>query len=121
MSNELEEFAAHQNQLERDRQQQAHALEVERERTKQLKVQARKDTKETITWITLAALGVGLVLGFVYIIWQATAGPSAGQEFQDKWRHECIERGGTWVPNDYEEKSICALDGTPVIVDGEAQ
>lgn len=112
MSAEIEEFAAHQNQLERDRQQQAHALEVERELTKRAKVEARKDTKEMITYIIIGILAVGLVLGIGYMVWQGSAGPSEDQQFQDKWRSECLERGGTWIPNDTDNsKSICALGG----------
>jgi hypothetical protein len=104
---ELTDFESHMDRMERERQAQQAALEVEKERTKQAKYSARGDTKEMLMFIVIALIAAAAIVGLVYIIWQASAGPSSKQQLEDKWRTDCNANHGTWIPGSSDSKAMC--------------
>lgn len=116
MDAEMEAFETHLDRMEREKQAQDSQLALEKERTKRAKVDARADTKEMLTWILGTFLAVVMVLGLSYIIWQGNKGPSASEQLQDKWRTECIDHNGTWIPDTDSHGNIT---GTCYLINGK--
>ena len=109
MNGEMEAFETHLDRMEREAQAQAAALAVEKEKTKQLKVQARSDTKQTFVYVVCILAVVAIIAGIGFAIFKGTAGPSAKQQLEDKWRTQCVQAHGTWIPK-------VGTDGDPLCV-----
>lgn len=113
---EIMDFESHMQRMEREAQQQAHDLAVEKERTKQRKLAARSETKEYLAWGALALLVVAVVAAIVVGIWYVTKGPDTDQQRRDEYRTECITNGGTFIPELGESDSgegvdVCIAEG----------
>lgn len=114
---EIEAFETHMDRMERERQAQDAALEIEKELTRRAKIKARTETKETITWIFGMIITAVVVLGAIFFIWKGTAGPNADQELEREARIECVQSGGTFIPNvggDSRGSDICIVEGQSV-------
>ena len=123
MSSEIEAFETHMDRMERERQAQHAELEkvriTQEHQTKRAKLEARNATKETLTWIVLIIAVATVVLGIIFFIWKGTAGPSADQVLEDKWRSECLAASGTWIPDpEGYENHMCLSPGAerPIIM-----
>lgn len=62
----------------------------------------RKHERTLARWKNgAAAIGytaaAGAVVGIVFIVWQALAGPSAGEVLENEQKQVCIAEKGTWV------------------------
>lgn len=98
MSNEIEQFETHMDRMERERQAQEHALAVEQERTKQAKIAAKSDTKETFLFSFMSLAAAAVVLGIIAAIFFGVRGPSAEQQQRQEQIQMCYEQGKDWIP-----------------------
>lgn len=111
---EMEYFETQMDRMERERQAQQAALEVAKvnadAQVRAAKLQARTATKDMFTYISIAIIAVGMVLGLAYMVWQGTSGPSSSQILEDKWRSQCE---GVWIPeaSDGSTKAMCIPTG----------
>lgn len=101
-------FEQHSYQMERDRQKQSAELEkVQRQGEYDVKraVQNRKHDRNIIVGWVLGVMAASVAaVGVSYIIWQGVAGPSESERLEDKWRTECIQHNGTWIPVDLDSR-----------------
>jgi len=50
-----------------------------------------------VFYAVCVGMAIAGIIGFVYIIWQATAGLSAKDQKEERLQTTCIEQGGSWV------------------------
>lgn len=110
MSQEIEQFETHMDRMDREAQQQRHALAIEQEKTKQKKIEAKKDSKETFLFFVGMVSVVAVILGIVAAIYFGTAGPSAEQQLRQEHIKMCFDNGGKWEPDkgDYRDDDFVA-------------
>lgn len=81
----------------------AYDVEVMRNREKRLvekherSLNRWKQASAAVGYLALAGGVVGTVVGGIFMIWQASAGPSAEEELEQEIRIECTKAGGTWI------------------------
>lgn len=81
----------------------AYDVEVMRNREKRLEekhsrsLNRWKQGSAAVGYVSLAGGVIGTVVGSLFLIWQANAGPSAEEELEQEVRIECTKVGGTWI------------------------
>lgn len=74
-------------------------LQMSREEAETEREALRKRTNVWQSFYTaLSVMTAGMVvLGVVYISWQASKGPGAGEELDKEFKMSCIQQGGTYL------------------------
>lgn len=84
-----------QRQFETEKNEAYHAA-----RQADQKHERRMEAIKHVFYAVCVSMVIAGVLGFVYMIWQATAGPSADDQRKERLQTACIEEGGTWLTID---------------------
>ena len=95
---ELEQFETHMDRMDRLSQQQSHELALAQEKTKQLKVEARKDSKETFLFALGILATVSVILGIIGAIYMGVSGPSSQEQLEREQITLCYNKNGEWEP-----------------------
>lgn len=117
MSEDLNDFGAHVNQMERDRQAQRAEFEraqmVERERTQQEEYKFMRQRWVSLVqiagWFAAALASVGIA----YVAWLGFRGPSADDLIRQEDRQACLDAGGTYFgsPDVNSDDIVCVMPG----------
>lgn len=110
MTQEMEQFETHMDRMDRLSQQQKHELALAQEKTKQVKVAAKKDTKEAFMFTIGAILVAAVLLGIVAAIFLGARGPGATENLRHEEITMCMDHGGKWEPDkgDYRDDDFVA-------------